>query len=52
MLNAQTHDFLVRTSKRLFNAAVSGDKDFAVATLSDLLKEIPIVLEEMKGNHE
>lgn len=49
MLNPLTHDFLVAMSKKLFNAAVSGDSDFAIATLSKLQEQIPLVLEELKG---
>ena len=40
-LNPLVHDFLMNSSKKLFNVAQSGDSDFAQATLTNLYNEIP-----------
>lgn len=40
-LNPLVHDFLLMYSRKLFNAAQGGDRDYAQATLTNLYNEIP-----------
>ena len=53
-LNPLVHDFLVTTSKNLFNAAQSGDREYAQATLTTLYNAIPsyiaAIIEERNEN--
>lgn len=53
-LNPLVHDFMMNYSKKLFNAAQSGDRDFAQATLTNLANEIPsyirAIVEERNEN--
>jgi hypothetical protein len=48
MLNPLAHDFLIGMSKKLFNAAIGGDREFAIATLKKIKEQIPFVLDELE----
>lgn len=53
MLNPLAHDFMIGMSKKLFNAAIGGDREFAIATLKKITEQIPFVLEELeRGKNE
>lgn len=53
-LNPLVHDFMVQASKNLFNAAVSGDRELAEATLVNLQSVLPsyirAIVEERNEN--
>lgn len=53
-LNPLVHDFMVHASKNLFNAAVSGDRELAEATLVNLQSVLPsyirAIVEERNEN--
>lgn len=53
-LNPLVYDFFIQASKHLFNAAQSGDRELAEATLVNLQKVIPsyinALVEERNGS--
>lgn len=53
-IDPQVHDYMMQASRNLFNAAQSGDKDLAEATLVNLQSTLPsyilAIREDNRGN--